>query len=224
MLVLAVESAGPRPGVALAAEKGLLDEALVEVGGRPGKHLVPLLELLLQRRGLSIEALDLYAVDVGPGSFTGIRVGLASVKALALVHPRPAMAVSSLEAMAWSCPSESEDVVPVIHSHRDLFYVARFGWDEGRIERRVKDTLVRGPDLASAIRGGGRDVRFIGQGLARITSDIRASLDLVGRVDPADGERIPSVSAVAAIAMERFHMGLWVAPQSLQPVYLQSPY
>ncbi|MBI2060780.1 MAG: tRNA (adenosine(37)-N6)-threonylcarbamoyltransferase complex dimerization subunit type 1 TsaB [Nitrospirae bacterium] len=224
MLLLAVESAGPRPGAALATEDGLLDQEIAEPGARPGKHLVPLFEQLLSRRGFGIQSIDLYAVDVGPGSFTGIRVGLASLKALALVHPRPAIAVSSLEAMAWDCPSAEEDVVPVLHSHRDLFYVARFGWKEGQVERRMKDTLVRAAELVAAIAGGGRGVRFVGTGLSRIPPEVRSTLDSVGWADPADGERIPTVSSVAAVAMEHFQMGLGVAPHSLQPAYLQNPY
>jgi len=102
MLVLAIESATKLGGVALIDDRGILGECLFERGMVHGREIAPAVESLCRAAGLPLCELGLVAVDVGPGSFTGLRVGLAAAKALAFALGCPILGIGSLDALTWA--------------------------------------------------------------------------------------------------------------------------
>lgn len=101
MMLLALSSSGPFPSVALCENGTILDYRQGESGHTHSETLMPLLDLLLQENGLSSDKIDIFAADVGPGSFTGVRIGVCAANAMAFVHRKKLIGVSALEALCY---------------------------------------------------------------------------------------------------------------------------
>lgn len=215
MLVLAIDTAGKHGGIALArAEAGaceLLAEAAL-AGGSYSAQLVPQIAALLAQQEIALRDLDGFAVASGPGSFTGLRVGLAAVKALADVLGKPIAAVSVLEAVAAQIASikdapRAPRLIPVLDAGRGELYAAEYRVEGGQrelvrqavIERAelshfVAETpephagaLVLAPDSAlveAVVAAGGRALRVAMPGVAEIARLGAAKL-LCGETTPA---------------------------------------
>jgi len=124
--ILAIETSGPIGGVAILESERLLAERIFERGMVHGRELAPSIARLSEDTGVSLQALDLVAVDIGPGSFTGLRVGLAAAKGLCLALSKPILGVVSLDAMAESARGRGSILCPVLGAKWDQVYGALY--------------------------------------------------------------------------------------------------
>ncbi|MBE6692934.1 MAG: tRNA (adenosine(37)-N6)-threonylcarbamoyltransferase complex dimerization subunit type 1 TsaB [Ruminococcaceae bacterium] len=175
--------------------------------------LLPLLENALKQYGATIKDVDLFAVSAGPGSFTGVRIGAATVKGLAFAENKPCVGVSPLEAMAKTVGRGY--VCPVMDARRDQFYTAlfkdgvRITEDSALSVEEIKNQLKDLPEVT--ICGDGRD-KF----LSLCAEE--------GNLFPAsDAMTDQNAVSVALCGFELFEKGLAVNPESLQPIYLRMP-
>ena len=114
MRVLAIESAGRKGGIALLTDGEVTSELTLEEGLRHGRDLAPAVQSMLNDHDLRPSALDAVAVDIGPGSYTGLRVGLAFAKTFCRVLRLTLIGVPSLDALADESPDDSENVAPFV--------------------------------------------------------------------------------------------------------------
>lgn len=140
MLVLAADTSLPLLSVALVEDESLIGSIALEGKGSRNEKLLPAIDWLLSESNIERSRIDLFAVTRGPGSFTGVRIGLATIQGLALVLDRPVCAMSTHEAIAASDFVAGESIVVVDDAGRGEFYVSRF---EGHRE-------LLAPRLASA--------------------------------------------------------------------------
>lgn len=130
MMVLAVESSTELAGVALADEAGVLGTVTVSRGRHHAESIAPAIEFICRRAEVGLSSLDVIGVDVGPGLFTGLRVGVGTAKALAFALERPLVAVGSLEVLAHAVAASGTApgtlVVPVVDARRGEVFAARF--------------------------------------------------------------------------------------------------
>jgi tRNA threonylcarbamoyladenosine biosynthesis protein TsaB len=138
MLVLGVESSGPRGGVALLEDSRTLGEALFEAGMVHGREIAPAADRLLKAAGRGPADLDLVAVDIGPGSYTGLRVGLAAAKGLAFALGRPIVGVPSLDVLAEAAKGLGGVLATAIDAKWDQVYGALYEVRNGRPERKTE--------------------------------------------------------------------------------------
>lgn len=143
MLLLAIETATNVCSAALAREEGL--EYVID-GHLPRKHsemLVPIIERLLELSGTSVDQLDAIAVSIGPGSFTGLRIGLSTAKGMGFSHNLDLLAIPTLAATAWGVRHMVEEVAVLHHSHREQYFCAtyRLGELPVPIVEPYRDTL-----------------------------------------------------------------------------------
>jgi tRNA threonylcarbamoyladenosine biosynthesis protein TsaB len=139
MRALAVDTTGAHGSVALVAEGELV--ALVgirETGPRHAESLLPTIENLLRRLSLELSQIDGFAVAVGPGSFTGLRIGIASVEGLAFATGKPAAGVSALEATAYRFRHLPGLLVAMIEAYRGEVYGAAYRWQSGALHLEVE--------------------------------------------------------------------------------------
>lgn len=217
MLVLAVESATELSAVALADESGVLATSLLQRGRRHGESIAPAIEFVCSKTGLSLRRLDAVVVDVGPGLFTGLRVGVSTAKALGFALRVPVVEVSSLELLAQGAVSstlfdtgDAGDLllVPVIDARRAQVFSGRFesaGAAHG--VRQVDDDRLFDPqELAgelTALIEGGRSCWCLGDGAVRY----RALLEGTG-AGIAPGELCdPDVGVLSRIGLSRAAAG-----------------
>ncbi len=159
MLILAIDTAGKNGGIALARAEGdsfaLLAEAPL-AGGSYSAELVPKVQALLEQQKLALAQLDGFAVAAGPGSFTGLRVGLAAVKALADVLHKPIAAVSVLEAVAVLAgearsPAVGSSIVALLDAGRNEAYLGEYR-KSGTGLQRIRQLVVKRSELAELLR------------------------------------------------------------------------
>ena len=166
MLMLAFESSAKPASVALLRDGGLIAQYSQYTSLTHSRTLLPMAEALLKNCDIGLGEIDLYAVAHGPGSFTGIRIGVSTVKGLAWASGKPCTGVSTLEAMAWNGVSRGGTICPVMDARRSQVYNALFEIKDGKPERLCDDRPISLQELAAEIRSMSSPVFITGDGSA----------------------------------------------------------
>ena len=152
MLTLAFESSAKAASVALVRDGSLISQYSQCSGLTHSRTLLPMAEDLLKNAELTLQDVDLFAVAHGPGSFTGIRIGVSTVKGLAWACDKPCVGVSTLEAMAWHGLAAGGLVCPVMDARRSQVYNALFEIRDGAPVRLTGDRPISLEELAEELR------------------------------------------------------------------------
>ena len=221
MIVLAVESATELAGVALADESGVLASATVARGRRHAESIAPAVEFVCRRAGVPLADVGAVAVDVGPGLFTGLRVGVGTAKALSFALGIPLVGIGSLEALAHAAAAAVPDgalVVPVVDARRAEVFTARFRASGGAATRVGEDER-RTPDaLAAELAGLGEPFVLAGNGARRYAATLGA---VPGATVAGESLDHPGPHAVAVLGVARAAAGATSDPVEVLPRYLR---
>lgn len=164
MYILAVDSSAISAGAAVLKDGRLIAETYANIGLTHSETLMPMIDYVLKIAGINIENVDFFAVAAGPGSFTGVRIGVATVKGLCFESGKPCFAVSTLEALANSADISGCILCPVMDARRMQVYCAAFEKINGEITR-IKDDAPRSLDeLAAELSEIGKKILLIGDG------------------------------------------------------------
>jgi tRNA threonylcarbamoyladenosine biosynthesis protein TsaB len=210
MRLLAVETSSLAGGVALLDDERLVAEYLLDVSVTHSERLMSAVDHVLADAGWTPRMLTGLAVAVGPGSFTGLRIAVSTVKGLALALGLPIAAVPTLDAMAAALPWAALPVCPVLDARKGEVWASCYRWD-GRAMCREWDYLALAPDALAARLT--EPVIVVGDGAAAIHSPH-------ARVVPPP-RRLPSPACVGALGLERLRAGETVTAASLVPLYLR---
>ncbi len=215
MLILAFESSAKPASVALMRDGQLLSQYFQCSALTHSRTLLPMAEDMLKNAELSIKDVDLFAVAHGPGSFTGIRIGVSTVKGLAWASDKPCIGVSTLEAMAWNGAAVGGYVCPVMDARRSQVYNALFEIKDGKPCRLTDDRPIALTELAEEVKKLNAPVLLVGDGV-EIT---KAYFDTVSVPCAVASENIRWQSAwgVAMAAADKEPYGA----DKLLPVYLR---
>lgn len=164
MLTLAFESSAKAASVALLKDGALVSQYSQCTALTHSRTLLPMAEDMLKNAELSIKDVDMIAVAHGPGSFTGIRIGVSTVKGLAWAADKPCVGVSTLEAMAWHGLSAGGYICPVMDARRSQVYNAIFKIEDGRPIRVTEDRPIALSELADEVRALNAPVFLVGDG------------------------------------------------------------
>lgn len=153
MKILALDTSTDVASVAVLSEERLICENMVNYQRKHSEKLIPTLNLMMENSGLSYADIDYFAATVGPGSFTGLRIGLATAKGLAQAADKPIIPVSTLEALAYNLLYSKGLICPMLDARREQIYTALFRTDgTGRLTRVTADTAVAPMDFAAVIQ------------------------------------------------------------------------
>lgn len=166
MLILAFESSAKAASVALCRDGHLVSQYSQCSGLTHSRTLLPMAEDMLKNAELTLRDVDLIAVAHGPGSFTGIRIGVSTVKGLAWAGDTPCVGVSTLEAMAWHGLAAGGVVCPVMDARRSQVYNALFEIRDGRPQRLCPDRPIALAELAEDVKKLDAPVFLVGDGAA----------------------------------------------------------
>ena len=164
MLILAFESSAKAASVALLKDGELISQYSQCTALTHSRTLLPMAEDMLKNAELSIKDVDVIAIAHGPGSFTGIRIGVSTVKGLAWASDKPCVGVSTLEAMAWHGLSVGGYICPVMDARRSQVYNAIFKIEDGRPMRVTEDRPIALSELAEEVRALNAPVFLVGDG------------------------------------------------------------
>ena len=164
MLILAFESSAKAASVALLDGERLISQYSQCSGLTHSRTLLPMAEDMLKNAEKSVNDVDLIAVAHGPGSFTGIRIGVSTVKGLAWAAGKPCTGVSTLEAMAWHGIAAGGYICPVMDARRNQVYNAIFEIKDGRPQRLSPDRPIALSELAEEVKKLDGPVFLVGDG------------------------------------------------------------
>lgn len=216
MKILALDSSAVVATVALCEDTELLGEYTIRNGNTHSETLLPMVESLLRFFSLSVDDIDLFAVSAGPGSFTGVRIGAATVKGLAFDTQKPCIAVPTLEALAENLIMTDGLICPVMNARRKQVYTALFRAQNGVLTRLIPDSAIAISELDALLADFDEPVRLVGDGY-----EITAPL-LTHQILPTP-ERLRHQSAysVAQTAKRLYDAGIRTSDVEAVPTYLR---
>jgi len=164
MLILSLDSTAQTASVALSENDTFLSGVTLNIGNKHSTTLLPAVEFVMKVSGRTVSDIDLFAVTSGPGSFTGVRIGAATVKGLAIGRDVPCIGVSSLETMAEGAAIANGIVCPMINARRDRYFSACFEAENGRITRLSEDDTLEGVKIEEYLNSQYKPFYLIGVG------------------------------------------------------------
>jgi tRNA threonylcarbamoyladenosine biosynthesis protein TsaB len=221
MRVLAIDTATAQTGVAIGGPGGVLASAHHVGDRRHVETLAPFIERVCREAGAGIDTVDVIAVDIGPGTFTGLRVGLAAAKALAHVRQIPMVGASSLELLAYAAKDSRRRVVSIIDALRDEVFYAAYRLESGRMTPVTQPQIATPLAVATELRATGEDCLIVGDGARRYAS----AFEGLPRVEMCgDALLYPSAAMLVEMAVERAQRGELVPPTAIELLYLRPAY
>lgn len=217
MLVMGIETSTMQGGVALVSDQGLLSEYTLNVKATHTERLLPLVDRALRDAAIMLSQVEGLAAGIGPGSFTGLRIGLSTAKGLSAAAGTPLVGVPTLEAMAWTLPFCAHPVCPILDARKGEIYCALFRHDGDRLIRLMEDTALSPDDLVSRIEG---PTVFLGDGLATYGGLLKMRLKDQALIPPFS-RRGGSAAAVADLGRRRLLQGHRDEIADLAPRYLR---
>ena len=203
--------------VAVSEDGALIAQSYQRSGLTHSRTLMPMCRDLLENCGLTLGEMDVVAVAAGPGSFTGLRIGVATAKGLAWPGDKPCAGVSTLEAMAWPLAHLEGDLCAVMDARRQQVYNARFQAEGGRLLRLCPDRAISIDELAAELLSREKTQILVGDG-AELCYNELTKRGLPVRLAPPH-LRWQSAWGVARAAEELARAGGLVTAAELAPVY-----
>ena len=219
MLILAFESSAKAASVALTQDGTLLAESFQNNGKTHSSTLMPMAEQLLRDCGVTAKDLSCVAVARGPGSFTGVRIGVAAAKGLAWAAEKPCCGVSTLEAMACQMRHLTGLICPVMDARRAQVYNALFRSDGKDLTRITEDRAISLEDLKKELENAEKPIFLVGDGSKLCYNTLNPVLP--GLVYPPAHLEMQRAAGVAAAALVQMEQGMAVEPADLTPNYLR---
>ncbi len=219
MKVLGIETATRTGSVAVVSEHGVIAEYTLNIEVTHSERLMETVDRVLTGAGIALSALDGLGVSVGPGSFTGLRIGTATVKGIALATGKPVAAVPTLKALAWNVPHAGYPVCPLLDARKNEVYAALY-----RQENGILHELMEAQALSLESRAGkisGRTV-FTGEGSQLFRNEIRRLFGDHALFAPLSAV-VPSAASVAELGMLLLRSGEQTPPDDLAPIYIRRP-
>ena len=217
MKILALDTATKSCSIAVVDKDSLLTEVTIVKEQTHSKHLMDIIHWVIGMSGLTVSELDGFAVTRGPGTFTGLRIGISSAKGLAMASGVPIVGVSSLEALAMQATLSPYLICPLLDARRGEVYFSRYRFIEGRLQAEIEESV---STPAEAVTGIDEPCIFIGSG-ARLYHDL--ILDKMGkmaRFTPFEQHTIRA-STVAFLGMDKFKNAEVDEKLTLLPHYIR---
>ena len=220
MLILGIETATQQVSVAIGGHEGVLGQFEVSRGRRHAETLAPAIEFLCRQADVQIEEFGAIAVDVGPGLFTGMRVGLAAGKAIAQALRVPMIGISSLDLLAFPLRHADRTIAAVIDARKGEIFYAFYRTVPGGLQRVTEPRLGTPDDLVGDVMARGQNTLCVGDGALRYRDDISAGV----RCEFAEQFLAhPSAAPLVQLAHAKALREEWVNPWEIQPLYLRAP-
>ena len=219
-VILAIETATTCGSIGLVADKNCVAEFSLQTGETHSRRLLAGVHWVLQETGLDWQAIDAVAVSLGPGSFTGLRIGLATAKALTMAAGIKLIGVGTLDGLAAQILAPGNILIcPVLDARKKEVYGGFYRCDEQGIPRLQEEWWVMRPEkLCDRIR---EPVLLLGDGAVAYKDLFRDRLGDLLFVAP-QGTYFPRAASIGMLAAEKWQMDIFIDPVSAEPIYIRA--
>lgn len=219
MKVLAIDTSSNVASVALLEDEQLLGEFVLNHKKTHSQEILPMIDNVLKRCECSINDIDLFAAAKGPGSFTGLRIGIATVKGLAHSVNKPVIGISTLEGLAQNLPFCEHTIVPIMDARRNQVYTGAYMWDAGSLLKVGEDEAISIEECVEAC-GNFLETVFLGDGVPVYKAYIKEKLKDKAFFAPPSCN-MQKAASIAALALQKFNTA--ESYYGLKPEYLRKP-
>jgi len=218
MLILGIDTVTEQISVALGGHEGVIARFEVARGRRHAETLTPAIEFVCAQADIGLDELALVAVDVGPGLFTGLRVGLATAKALALALRLPMIGITSLDLLAFPHRRSDRVIVPVIDARKGEVFTAMYRQVPGGLQQVAPPRVGPVDELVADLLARSQEVLCVGDGAHRYRDEI-----LDGFHCEIGDDLHPSAATLVQLAHAQGLREEWVSAAEISPIYLRPP-
>lgn len=220
MKILALDSSGLVASVAVVEDDNLLGEYTINYKKTHSQTLLPMLDEVAKMIELDMKSIDVIAVSAGPGSFTGLRIGSATAKGLALALDKKIVSVPTVDAMAYNLCGCADLVCPLMDARRQQTYTGVYEFVEGQMKTVVPQCVVMIEEIVEKINQNGRKTIFLGDGVPVFKEYLEEHLTVPYGFAPASNnkQRASSVAVLGGILCE---LGKAEAAEEHKPNYLR---
>lgn len=218
MIILGIETSTQQVGCAVGGAEGVLASFSAARGRRHAEILTPAIEFVMREAQLDMRQVSAVAVGIGPGLFTGLRVGIATAKAVAFALRVPMIGLPSLDLLAFPLRHTQRLLVPVIDAKRGEVFTASYRHVPGGVQRVSSYAVMSPDDLASELEAQAEECLVVGDGALRYGEHFEGLAQVeVGTV----GTAYPSADALVELAHPRAVREEFVQPSEIAPLYLR---
>lgn len=217
MIVLAVDSASRSSSAAIVGSDSVLAETTLVKNETHSRHIMGMIDGVLTVSGLDIRDVSAFAVTVGPGSFTGVRIAVSAVKGMAFATGKPVVGISTLDALAAPVSQSRNAVCAMMDARRGEVYYARYACETGEMQKTGPEQVAQ---PAEAIEKIDTACCFVGDGAVAYRSEIVAALGSRAEFRP-HYDNIVRAAVVGALAFKQLDAGSARPPETLAPQYLR---
>ncbi|MBF0558055.1 MAG: tRNA (adenosine(37)-N6)-threonylcarbamoyltransferase complex dimerization subunit type 1 TsaB [Nitrospirae bacterium] len=208
-------------GIAVMEDDTLVAESRMNIKSAHSGRLMTEIDAALRRSGLTVDEIDVFGIAAGPGSFTGLRVGLSTLKGLSYGTGKQVVAVSTLEAFAWNIPFSPHLVCPMLDARKKEVYAAVFEWAGDGFSKIVGEQTLKPDSLLQdfgVVRG--RPIVFLGEGALLYKNQIQEAFGEKAFF-AAPQDMVPSPANVAYLCMNKARNNVFDDPAQLVPRYIR---
>ena len=217
MKILSLDTTAEVCTAAICDDKRLIAEMTVNTGNTHSETLLPVVEQILKISETNLDEIDCFSCSTGPGSFTGVRIGVATVKGIAYGKNKPCVSVSTLEALAYNLIGFDGIICPVMNARRKQVYNALFECQNGILTRLCDDRALSIEELDEELSSSDKHIYLVGDGYDITLKGFKKT---VPEFVP-ERMRTQSAYSVACCALEKYNAGQTLTDGELVPIYLR---
>ncbi len=219
MLVLSVDSSSSTATCALVKDTEVLGEINLNNKKQHSVILMDLIDTLLKEYNIEINSLDGFVISRGPGSFTGLRIGMATLKGLAFGSNKPLTSISTLDALAYNVVSFSGIICPIIDALRDNVYTCLYKSENNFLSSLIEENCLSIKELVDTLKGKNLPIIFVGDGVYKHREYLKENLP--NAFFAPNHSNFPKASSVGELGVKKFKDGIVEDLNSITPVYLR---
>lgn len=220
MKILALDSSGLVASVAVVENDNLIAEYTVNYKKTHSQTLLPMMDEIIHMTETDMGSVDAIAVAKGPGSFTGLRIGAATVKGLGLALKKPIIGIPTVEGLAMNLYETNSLICPLMDARRNQVYTGIYKFSDGRLQTVKEQMPVGIEEIIDALNIIGQEVIFLGDGIPVYKDRIAAGMTVPYHFAPAHVNK-QRAAAIGVRAMDYFKNGLYVSADEFEPEYLR---
>ena len=219
MKILGMDTSSKACSVAVIEDDTLLCEFIINDKKTHSQKLMPMVEKMLEMSDISIEDMDAIAISSGPGSFTGLRIGMATAKAMAHVNDIPVIPVDSLEAIAWNMNLCDRKIYALLDAQKTNVYVCGYKYVDGELKATEKIDVRNIDELLKEVEESGEESIFAGEAVYKYIDKISSVKNISV---PAPSHNVTRASSVCSAAMSKYRKNEDIHTcYDVNPVYIR---